>query len=66
MRGSFDSFAIFEIDSISRTSNLGLPILSIYTTLVFLLIAFEKFSVSSGSTKVVVIPYLGKVTLSKL
>src|SRR5690606_21237208 len=47
-------------------SFLGLPNLSIKIAFVFSLIAFLKLSVSFGSTQVVVMQILGRVTLNRL
>lgn len=50
----------------SKTSNFGFPNDSAKKTFVFSVAALVKFTASDGSTKVVVIPSLGKVTLKRL
>jgi len=55
-----------EIAFKSKISNLGFPKLSAKKTRVFAWVALPKFSGFEGSTNVVVIPSLGKVTLNKL
>src|SRR5690606_1153860 len=64
--GILFSCATLATDSISMISNLGLPKLSIKIALVFSVMAFRKLSVSFGSTNVVVMPNLGRVTLNRL
>ena len=65
INGIFSFFAVFDTSEISIISSLGFPIVSAYITLVFSFTAFAKLLGSSGSTNVVVIPYLGNVTFNK-
>ena len=63
------TFAFFEKDAIafkSNTSNFGFPNDSTKNARVFSRTAASKFEGLLGSTKVVVIPKRGRVTLSKL
>ena len=64
INGIFSFFAVFDTSEISITSSLGFPIVSAYITLVLSFTAFAKLLGSSGSTNVVVIPYLGRVTFN--
>ena len=66
IKGTLAAFANVEIPSISNTSNFGFPKDSTKNALVFSCTASLKFSGLEASTKVVVIPNLGKVTLNKL
>lgn len=59
-------WAIFATDSISTTSELGFPNVSIYKAFVFSLIALSTSSSLKISTKFVSIPYWGKVCSNKL
>ena len=54
--GILCSWATLAKASISTTSELGFPKVSIYTAFVLSLIAFLTSSILSGSTNVVVIP----------
>ena len=58
--------AISATASISIIFEFGFPKVSIYTAFVFSLITFSKLLTSSGSTKVVVIPYDSKVCARRL
>ena len=57
--------ATFAMASISATSELGFPNVSIYNAFVLSLIAASNAS-GSGSTKVVVMPYCGSVCSNRL
>ena len=59
-------WAIFVIDSISTTSEFGLPNVSIYKDFVFSLIALSISSSLKIATKFVSIPYLSRVSPIKL
>ena len=52
--------------SMSMRFELGLPKVSIKISLVFVWIASSKFSIRSGSTKVVCIPDAGRVCARRL
>src|SRR5680860_1157903 len=66
IKGILAAFATEAIAFRSNTSNFGLPRDSTRIALVFSCIALVKFAVSAASTKVVVMPNLGKVTFNKL
>ncbi len=66
IKGTLATFACSEIASKSRTSNFGFPRDSTKKALVFSWVASAKLLGSEASTKVVVIPNLGKVTFNKL
>ena len=66
INGTLASLAYSEIASKSKTSNFGFPRDSTKNALVFSWVASAKLSGSEASTKVVVIPNLGKVTFNKL
>ncbi|MNE62096.1 hypothetical protein D3C80_1573580 [compost metagenome] len=66
MKGTFNALASAEMASKSKMSNFGFPRDSAKNTLVFSVAALVKLTGSAGSTNVVVIPNLGKVTLNKL
>ena len=66
INGTLASLACSEIASKSKTSNFGFPRDSTKNALVFSWVASAKLSGSEASTKVVVIPNLGKVTFNKL
>ena len=66
INGTFDALAWFDISFKSKTSSFGFPRDSAKKTLVFSWTASAKFCGLEGSTKVVVIPSLGRVTFNKL
>src|SRR5690606_42050747 len=66
IKGILAAFASLPMASRSSTSNCGFPKDSTQMALVFSFMAFLKLAGSSASTKVVVIPTRGRVTLNKL
>ncbi|MNO01369.1 hypothetical protein D3C81_2214910 [compost metagenome] len=66
INGTLNDLASAEIAFKSSTSNFGFPRDSTKKALVFSFAALVKFSGFEGSTNVVVIPNLGKVTFNRL